>query len=148
MFGVVLAVFTHHRHEPSGASAVLDGLVRGLAATAVFFLALALTLPTLGLISFVIATAAALITQACTMFAIPIGAGLEPPPDMARPKGPLGSRGHADKHPRPHWCGPGRALPGLIHGGCAVRNGSSRALCRYVILGEPRRLVQRVDLLS
>ena len=73
VFGVVLAVFTHHSHGPSGASAVLDGLVMGLAAPAVFFLALALTLPTLGLISFAIATLAALITQACTMFAIPSG---------------------------------------------------------------------------
>ena len=69
----MLAVFTHHSHGPSGASAVLDGLVMGLAAPAVFFLALALTLPTLGLISFAIATLAALITQACTMFAIPSG---------------------------------------------------------------------------
>ena len=73
VFGVVLAVFTHHSHGPSGASAVLDGLVMGLAAPAVFFLALALTLPTLGLISFVIATVAAVVTQACTMFAIPSG---------------------------------------------------------------------------
>jgi hypothetical protein len=71
VFGAVLAVFTHHAHGPGGATAVLDGLIMGLAAPAVFFLALALILPRLGLVSFVIAILAALITQAATMFAIP-----------------------------------------------------------------------------
>jgi hypothetical protein len=71
VFGAVLAVFTHHTHGPPSATAVLDGLVIGLAAPAVFFLALALTLLQLGLASFAIATLAALITQTGTMFAIP-----------------------------------------------------------------------------
>jgi hypothetical protein len=71
VFGVVLAVFTYHTYGPSGATAVLDGLVLGLAAAAVFFLVLALALPSLGLWSFAIAILAALFTQAVTMFAIP-----------------------------------------------------------------------------
>jgi hypothetical protein len=73
VFAAVLAVFTHHSHGPSGATAVLDGLVMGLAAPAIFFLTLALALPPLGLASFAIASLAALITQAGTMFAIPTG---------------------------------------------------------------------------
>jgi hypothetical protein len=71
VFGAVLAVFTHHTHGPAGATAVLGGLVMGLAAPAVFFLALALALPGLGLGAFALATAAALTTQIGTMFAIP-----------------------------------------------------------------------------
>jgi hypothetical protein len=71
VFGAVLAVFTHHTHGPAAATAVLDGLITGLAAPAVFFLALALALPPLGLIAFTIAALAALLTQAATMFAIP-----------------------------------------------------------------------------
>jgi hypothetical protein len=71
VFAAVLAVFTHHTHGPRAATAVLDGLVMGLAAAAVFFVALALTLPSLGLAAFVIATIAALTTQAGTMLAIP-----------------------------------------------------------------------------
>ncbi|MFJ8823157.1 hypothetical protein ACIREE_15370 [Streptomyces sp. NPDC102467] len=43
----------------------------GLAAPAVFFLALALALPSLGLFVFAVAAIAALATQAATMFAIP-----------------------------------------------------------------------------
>jgi hypothetical protein len=71
VFGAVLAVFTHHTHGPAAATAVLDGLITGLAAPAVFFLALALALPPLGLVAFAVATVAALLTQAATMFAIP-----------------------------------------------------------------------------
>jgi hypothetical protein len=82
VFGVVLAVFTHHTHGPGGATAVLDGLVMGLAAPTVFFLVLALALPSLGLLSFAVATLAALITQAGTMFAIPTGG---PHPEPGRP---------------------------------------------------------------
>jgi hypothetical protein len=71
VFGAVLAVFTHHTHGPASGIAVLDGLIMGLAAPAAFFLALALALPQLGLVSFAIATLAALIVQTATMFAMP-----------------------------------------------------------------------------
>ncbi|MFD7401976.1 hypothetical protein ACFV7R_04750 [Streptomyces sp. NPDC059866] len=71
VFGVVMAVFTHRTHGPNAAVAVLDGLIMGLAAPAVFFLALALALPSLGLMAFAVAAIAALATQAGTMFAIP-----------------------------------------------------------------------------
>ena len=71
VFGVTLAVFTHHTHGPNAAMAVFDGLVMGLAAPAVFFLTLALALPSLGLTAFALATLAALLTQAVTIFAIP-----------------------------------------------------------------------------
>lgn len=73
VFGVVMAVFTHHTHGPNEAGAVLDGLIMGLAAPAVFFLVLAVTLPAVGLPAFAMATVAAVITQAATMFAIPTG---------------------------------------------------------------------------
>ncbi|MDT0414074.1 hypothetical protein RM574_01105 [Streptomyces sp. DSM 41982] len=66
-----MAVFTHRTHGPAAAAAVLDGLVTGLAAPAVFFLTLALALPTLGLVAFAVVAIAALATQAATMFAIP-----------------------------------------------------------------------------
>jgi hypothetical protein len=68
VFGAALALFTHHTHGPT---AVIAGLLAGLATPAVFFLVLALTLPPLGLASFALATLAALITQAGTMFTIP-----------------------------------------------------------------------------
>jgi hypothetical protein len=71
VFGAVLAVFTHHTHGPGSGIAVLDGLIMGLAAPAVFFLAVALALPQLGLVSFAVATLAALIVQTGTMFAMP-----------------------------------------------------------------------------
>jgi hypothetical protein len=71
VFGAVLGIFTHHIHGSAAARAVLDGLITGLAAPAVFFLALALALPHLGLTAFAIATVAALLTQTATMFAIP-----------------------------------------------------------------------------
>lgn len=70
-FGVVMAIFTHHTHGPTGATAVLDGLVMGLAAPAAFFLTLALTLPSFGLAAFALAVLAALIIQGSTMFALP-----------------------------------------------------------------------------
>ena len=71
VFGAVLAVFTHHSHGARGATAVLDGLITGLASPAVFFLVLALALSPLGLASFAVAAAVALMTQFGTMFAIP-----------------------------------------------------------------------------
>lgn len=71
VFGIVLAVFSHHAHGPTAAIGVLDGLVIGLLAPAVFFLAVALALPALGLLAFAIATVAAVITQASTMLALP-----------------------------------------------------------------------------
>ncbi|XVV39154.1 hypothetical protein ACQPXT_39480 [Streptomyces sp. CA-100214] len=43
VFGLVMAVFTHRTHGPGAAAAVLDGLVMGLAAPAIFFLTLAIT---------------------------------------------------------------------------------------------------------
>jgi hypothetical protein len=71
VFGAVLAIFTHHTHGPAAATAVLDGLIAGLAAPAVFFLTLALTLPLLGLVAFAAATLAALLTQGATVLTIP-----------------------------------------------------------------------------
>jgi hypothetical protein len=71
VFGMVLALFTHRTHGSRGAVAVFDGLVLGLAAPAVFFLLIALTLPVLGLPAFLLAAVAALVTQALTLFAMP-----------------------------------------------------------------------------
>jgi hypothetical protein len=71
VFGAVLAIFTHRAHGHAGAMHVLDGLLLGLLAAAVFFLALALALPVIGILAFAVATAAALTTQAVTMLAIP-----------------------------------------------------------------------------
>ena len=71
VFAATLAVFTHHTHGPTEASQVLDGLLLGLLAPAVFFVVLAFTLQPAGLLAFVIATAAALGTQAITMLAMP-----------------------------------------------------------------------------
>lgn len=68
VFGSILAVFTHRTHGPSDATGVLHGFVVGLAASAVFFLALALAFPPLGLVSFAIATLAVVISQAGTIF--------------------------------------------------------------------------------
>ncbi|MFJ8825426.1 hypothetical protein ACIREE_27080 [Streptomyces sp. NPDC102467] len=76
VFGVVMAVFTHRTHGPN-AAADLDGLVMGLAAPAVFFLALTLALPSMGLMVFVVATLAALATQAGTMFVMPADRGTD-----------------------------------------------------------------------
>jgi hypothetical protein len=71
VFGIVLAVFSHRAHGPAAAVAVLDGLVLGLLAPAVFFLAAALALLAVGLTAFVLATAAALLVQATTLLALP-----------------------------------------------------------------------------
>jgi hypothetical protein len=71
VFGAVLAAFSHHSHGPEGAMQVLDGLLLGLLAAAVFFAVLALMLPMVGLGAFAVATAAALATQALSMLAIP-----------------------------------------------------------------------------
>jgi hypothetical protein len=71
VFGAVVAVFTHLGHGPTAASATLAGLIMGLAARAVFFLVLALSLPGLGLPAFGLAALAALVTQAGTLIALP-----------------------------------------------------------------------------
>jgi hypothetical protein len=71
VFGAVLATFTHHTHGPTAAAQTLDGLVFGLLAPAVFFLVLALALPTMGLAAFAVATAAALAMQGITLLGIP-----------------------------------------------------------------------------
>jgi hypothetical protein len=71
VFGAVLAIFTHRTHGPTGAVQVLDGLLLGLLAPAVFFLVLALMLPAVGLFAFAIATAAAITTHVVAMLAIP-----------------------------------------------------------------------------
>jgi hypothetical protein len=71
VFGAVVAVFTHLGHGPTAASATLAGLIMGLAAPAVFFLVLALSLPGLGLPAFGLAALAALVTQAGTLIALP-----------------------------------------------------------------------------
>ncbi|MGI5499317.1 hypothetical protein [Lentzea sp. CA-135723] len=70
VFGVILALFTHLTHDHHAASAVLDGLVLGLAAPAVFFLVLSQGLAALGLSAFVLATLGALLTQLVTMIAM------------------------------------------------------------------------------
>jgi MFS family permease len=71
VFGAVLAIFTHHSHGARGASQVLAGLVLGLFAPAVFFLILAVMLPSVGFAAFALATTAALAAQGLTMLAIP-----------------------------------------------------------------------------
>jgi uncharacterized membrane protein (GlpM family) len=71
VFGIVLALFTHRSQGTAGAIAVLGGLVMGLATPAVFFLALALALPHMGLAAFGIATLAALLVQGSTVFLVP-----------------------------------------------------------------------------
>ena len=71
VFGAVLAVFTHRSHGDAGAMQVLDGLLLGLLAPAVFFLVLALSLPGVGLLAFAVATAAALAAQAVSILAVP-----------------------------------------------------------------------------
>jgi MFS family permease len=86
VFGMVLAVFSHHAHGPAAAVGVLDGLVVGWLAPAVFFLAVALGLPALGLVAFAIATVAALMAQASTMFALPRSAARRPSPPLRGPR--------------------------------------------------------------
>jgi hypothetical protein len=71
VFGAVLAIFTHHTHGARGAGQVLAGLLLGLFAPAVFFLVLAVMLPSIGFAAFALATAAALTAQGLTMLAIP-----------------------------------------------------------------------------
>jgi hypothetical protein len=48
VFGAVLAIFTHRTHGSHGATQVIDGLVLGLFAPAIFFVTLALLLPAIG----------------------------------------------------------------------------------------------------
>jgi hypothetical protein len=57
--------------DRAAAVGVLDGLVIGLLASAVFFVAVALGLPALGLVAFAVATVATLTAQGSTMFALP-----------------------------------------------------------------------------
>lgn len=71
VFGAVLALSTHHTHGATGAVQVLDGLLLRLLAPAVFFLALALTLPSIGLVAFAVASVLAMATQGASMLAIP-----------------------------------------------------------------------------
>jgi hypothetical protein len=99
VFGAVLALFTHHTHGPASGTAVLDGLIMGLAAPAEFFLALALALPQLGFVSFALASLAALIVQIGTMFAMP--------PASLRPVGrdQPGPRSHRPAPARATACG-------------------------------------------
>jgi uncharacterized membrane protein (GlpM family) len=75
VFGAVLALFTHYTHGPVGAVQSLDGLVLGLFAPAVFFLVLAVMLPSVGLVAFAIAAACAITTHVVAMLAIPRGEG-------------------------------------------------------------------------
>jgi hypothetical protein len=67
----VLALSTHQTDGRSGAVHVLDGLLLGLLAPAVFFLVLAHALPAGGLLAFALATTAAMAAQAASMLAIP-----------------------------------------------------------------------------
>jgi hypothetical protein len=71
VFGAVLALFTHRTHGARAATQALDGLLLGLIAPAVFFLALALALPAIGLSAFVLASVAAFGAQGVSMLAIP-----------------------------------------------------------------------------
>jgi hypothetical protein len=70
VFAAVLTIFAHRAHGAVGATGVLDGLLLGLFAPAVFFLALAMALPAVELVAFAIATVAALVVQAATMLAL------------------------------------------------------------------------------
>ena len=79
VFGAVLAVFTHRTHGARAATQALDGLLIGLIAPAVFFLALALTLPAIGLSAFAIATVAAFAAQGASILAIPRDSDLRVP---------------------------------------------------------------------
>jgi hypothetical protein len=59
----------------------------------VFFLAVAVALPALGLVAFAVATVAALIAQASTMLALPHSAARQPSPPL---------RGASADHKRTH----------------------------------------------
>lgn len=74
VFGAVLAVSTHRVYGAPAAGAVLDGLLVGLAAPAVFFLVLALALPPLGLLAFALASGLALAAQGATAVVLPAAA--------------------------------------------------------------------------
>jgi hypothetical protein len=80
VFAAALAIFTHCTHGATAATQTLDGLILGLLAPAVFFLVLALTLPSVGLIAFAAATGAALAAQGVSMLAIPRDEGA---PDLS-----------------------------------------------------------------
>ncbi len=66
-YTTILAVFSH-RHGPAAAVKTLKGVTFGLFTAATFFLVLSLSLKQVGgLLSFVLAGAAALLVQACTL---------------------------------------------------------------------------------
>lgn len=71
VFGAVAATMTHHVFGPRAAVSSLNGMMIGLAAPAVFFLTLALGLPTLGLPAFALAGISALGIQAVTLLTMP-----------------------------------------------------------------------------
>jgi uncharacterized membrane protein (GlpM family) len=71
VFGAVLAIFAHRTHGSTGAIQVLDGLLLGLFAPAVFFVVLALMLPVVGLVAFAVATVVAIVAHVVSMLAIP-----------------------------------------------------------------------------
>ena len=71
VFGAVLAIFTHRTHGATGAIQVLDGLLLGLLAPALFFLVLALMLPVVGLVAFWVATVVAIAAHIVSMLALP-----------------------------------------------------------------------------
>jgi hypothetical protein len=70
IIATVLAVFTHVQHGSDRLVRLLRGLLSGFGAFALFFFALAISLPSLGtLASFSLATAVALVTQALVIAA-------------------------------------------------------------------------------
>jgi hypothetical protein len=71
VFGAVLAILTQRADGAAGAVRVLDGLLLGLLAPAIFFVVVALVLPDLGLAAFPIATAGAFAAQALSMLFLP-----------------------------------------------------------------------------
>jgi hypothetical protein len=71
VFGAVLALFAHRSQGPAAASEVLGGLLVGLFAPAVFFFALALALPAMGLAAFAVAAGLALAAQGLSLLLIP-----------------------------------------------------------------------------
>jgi hypothetical protein len=71
VYAAILTVFAHRREGAAAATAVLRGLLLGLFAFALFFLALAILLEPGGLlVAFVVATATALATQGVTLWVL------------------------------------------------------------------------------
>jgi hypothetical protein len=68
VYAAILTVFAHRQHGPVAAVSVLRGLLLGLYAFATFFLVVATLLTSLGIaLTFVIATASALLVQASSL---------------------------------------------------------------------------------